>query len=185
MRIGTGITLSLVFGILLGATPAQAETARSTVTLMHKAAVAEDLAALDRYVAYDAIAKASLAKHWHDFTEQERTTFLKNFRQIVRHTYQKGLGGKSKKPLNITGESVTKNGKLVHTAVNMKDRKTALEINYLMECDAKSCLLVDVITDGSSLVKSWKRMFRRIVKKHGKSELLARIAKKAKTVTAD
>jgi hypothetical protein len=50
-----------------------------------------------------------------------------------------------------------------------------------MSCAEDACRLIDVVTDGSSLVDSWRRMFRRIIKQHGKAELLARIAKKAKT----
>lgn len=181
----TSIPLVALFCVLSIAGVAHAETARSTVALMHKAAVSDDLASLDKFVAYDKIARASLAKNWSDFTEQEQRQFLGNFRQIVRRTYQKGLGGKSKKPLNITGESAEKDGKLVHTTVNVKDRKTALEIDYLMQCASNACQLVDVVTDGTSLVKSWKRMFRRILKKHGKAELLSRIEKKAKAITTE
>ncbi len=168
---------SLALTLLAGS--AQAGPAQETVERMHQAAQKDDLEQLDQHVAYEAIAKASLADHWKDFSEAERDKFIANFREVVRRAYGKGLAGKKKQDLTFQGETQSSQGQIVHTKVKVKEGEPELGIDYLMACGGKTCHLVDVITDGSSLVASWKRMFRRIIKKHGKAELLARIEKKA------
>ena len=161
------------------ASSAYAGPAKDTVESMHRAAQKDDLEKLDEHVDYEAVAKSALGKHWQEFSEAERAAFVSNFRKVVRRAYGKGLSGKKKQSLQFNGESSSDKGQLVHTKVLVKPGEPELGIDYLMSCKVNDCQLVDVITDGSSLVASWKRMFRRILKKHGKAELLARIEKKA------
>jgi phospholipid transport system substrate-binding protein len=177
-------TLTLLSALCANVASAAAGPAEDAVKQMHQAAVKDDVETLDRHVAYDAIARASLAKHWTEFSEEEQSRFVDNFRIIVRRSYRKGLGGKQIHPLKFKGESESPEGPLVHTLVEIKKGEPELAIDYLMRCPepkANACQLVDVVTDGSSLVKSWRRMFQRIIKRHGKAELLDRIEKKAKS----
>lgn len=182
MKLTLRLSLLLALLSVSVSTSAQAGHATQTVEKMHDAAVKDDLAALDRHVDYLTIAKASLAQNWSTFTEAEQKQFVGNFQKIVRSTYKKGLGGKDKKPLNIVGETSTDKGFLVQTKVPLDKAEPDLKIDYLLNCPTAKCQLVDVVTDGSSLVSSWKRMFRRIFKKHGKAGILSRIEKKAKAL---
>ena len=154
--------------------------AEDTVRSMQQAAQKDDIEALDRHVDFDAIARASLDKHWDSFTADERSVFLNSFRTLVRRAYQKGLGGKKKQAFEFQGETTGPNGVTVKTLVELRPKEPKLSVNYLMTCKQTSCLLIDVVTDGSSLVESWRRMFNRIIKRNGKAELIARIEKKAK-----
>ena len=172
---------SLSFGaLLLFAGTAVAGPAQDTVQRMQAAAQRDDIDALDGHVDYDSIARQSLDEHYAEFTDDEKAAFLSNFRTIVRRAYAKGLSGKKQKDLRFAGESPADGGSVVHTLVKLKDGEPDLKIDYLMKCADQACTLADVHTDGSSLVESWRRMFRRIIKRHGKAELLSRIEKKAK-----
>jgi ABC-type transporter MlaC component len=174
LLIASLITFGLTRSALAG--PAQ-----DAVKRMQLAAEKDDVATLDRHVDYAAIAQASLGSHWAELSASEQTEFVGNFQTIVRRAYQKGLSGKQKHELRFVGESESPEGPVVHTRVKVKASEPELAIDYLMSCAEDACRLIDVVTDGSSLVDSWRRMFRRIIKQHGKAELLARIAKKAKT----
>ena len=170
--------LALALGL---SSTAMAGPATDAIKQMQHAAQADDVDTLDKHVDYDAIARASLDEHWGDFTDEERAAFVANFRTIVRRAYKKGLSGKTQHELRFTGESESPKGPLVHTRVTIKKGEPELSIDYLMHCAKTDCRLIDVVTDGSSLVTSWKRMFHRIIKRDGKAELLQRIDKKAKS----
>jgi ABC-type transporter MlaC component len=177
----TNLLSAAILGLSLSlAGPALAGRAEDSVKQMHAAVLADDVSTLDSHVDYESIAKASLEGHWDEFTADEQQAFVGDFRTIVRRAYRKGLQGKNKGDLRFSGESASPNGPVVHTRVKITPTEPEIGIDYLMRCD-DSCRLIDVVTDGSSLVKSWQRMFRRIIKKHGKAELLSRISKKAKS----
>lgn len=173
-----------LFAVSVGfAGPAWAGPAETAVKQMQRAAETDDVDTLDRHVDYGGIARASLDRHWSELTESEQSTFVGHFKTIVRRAYRKGLSGKKKHELQFKGESESPRGSLVHTLVKVKPGEPELAIDYLMTCSKGDCRLIDVVTDGSSLVASWKRMFRRIIKRHGKAELLSRIEKKAQSET--
>lgn len=172
--------LGLTLCFCLGATePAYAGPARKAVENMRKAALKGDIATLDAHVDYRAVAQAALQERWKDFTEAEQAQFLRDFRTLVQRAYVRGLGGKKQYPFRVAGETKQAGRHIVHTHVQLKPDEPELAVDYAMGCSGEACKLQDVVTDGSSLVDSWRRMFRRIIKKQGKAELLRRLARKA------
>ena len=64
-------------------------------------------------------------------------------------------------------------------ATNSKDaREEPMSIDYVVRGQAASQRIVDVVTEGSSMVANYRSSFNRIMKKGGFPEVLKRMRKK-------
>jgi phospholipid transport system substrate-binding protein len=183
----------LCFGLLLASTTAhagpgpegfvKAKQGELTVLLkQNKSSATEQKigAVFDQLLDYDTLAKDSLADHWNDRSEAERREFHTILKQLVQRNYRKNLRKTLEYAVEYRGESKAKKGYLVRTvAKNRKNpREEPISIDYVLhEVDGK-WLVADIITEGSSLVNTYKSQFRRVIKKKGFDGLLKQMKAK-------
>jgi phospholipid transport system substrate-binding protein len=137
-------------------------------------------AVFDQLLDYDTLAKDSLADHWNDRTESERREFQTVLKQLVQRNYRKNLRKTLEYEVEYRGESKAKKGYLVRTvARNRKNpREEPISVDYVLhEVDGK-WLVFDIITEGSSLVNTYRSQFRRVIKKKGFDGLLKQMKAK-------
>lgn len=135
----------------------------------------------DAILDYDALTKNSLGKLWEGRTEAERKEFQALLTTLVQAAYTKNIRSTLDYNISFVGSQAAKDGELVLTVAKHKTdvRKEAIHIDYLVHQVGGSWRVYDIITEGSSLVKNYNSQFRSIVDKHGFSELLTRMRKKA------
>lgn len=135
----------------------------------------------DAILDYDALTKDSLGKLWEGRTEAERKEFQALLTTLVQAAYTKNIRSTLDYNISFVGSQAAKDGELVLTVAKHKTdaRKEAIHIDYLVHQVGGSWRVYDIITEGSSLVKNYNSQFRSIVDKHGFSELLTRMRKKA------
>ena len=137
-------------------------------------------AVFDQLLDYDTLAKESLADHWNDRSEAERREFQNVLKQLVQRNYRKNLRKTLEYDVEYRGESKAKKGYLVRTvARNRKNtREEPISIDYVLhEVDGK-WLVADIITEGSSLVNTYRSQFRRVIKKKGFDGLIKQMKAK-------
>jgi phospholipid transport system substrate-binding protein len=135
----------------------------------------------DEVLDYEALAKASLGDEWEARTPQERAEFQSLLTQLVRSAYRRNLKKTANYDVVFKGEEPGKGGVLVRTEARNRGnaREEPLAIDYLMHQVDGKWRVFDIVTEGSSMVGNYRSQFRRVIKKHGFSELLKRMKNKA------
>lgn len=136
--------------------------------------------ALDEVFDYDALARDSLRKYWGDLTPEQQTEFRDTLKGLVRAAYRKSLKKIVDYRVEYLGEAKGKGGQLVRTRATSRDKARAdpVSIDYVVRVDAKGAYIVNIVTEGSSLVDTYYGQFRRIIEKKGFPELMKRMKKK-------
>jgi phospholipid transport system substrate-binding protein len=141
-------------------------------------------AAVDQVLDYATLAEESLGEHYAGLSEAQREEFKSLLRKLVRRAYQRDLRKTLEYEVSIRGSENLGQGRghLVKTLARHRTnaRSEPLSIDYVLHQVDGSWLVLDIITDGSSLVGNYRNQFRRVIKKHGVEGLLARMRKKAK-----
>lgn len=192
--------------MLIGLLPAQAyaqssapvsgdqKTARTFVVGKHKQLsqalkAAKDpktdpklMAVLDEMLDYDSLAKSTLGKQFDGITAEQRAEFGALLKQVVRGSYRKNLRDTSVYKIEYLGEEQAKQGWLVATRAThrTKKRDKPLSVDYVVGGPADQMRVHDIVTDGVSLVRNYRRQFSRIMKRKGWAELIEMLRKRAK-----
>jgi phospholipid transport system substrate-binding protein len=135
---------------------------------------------MDQVFDYGELAKRSLGDEWQSRTDAEKTEFQKLLEQLVRQSYRRNLD-------KILGWDVTfstshdANGLIrVPTVAKHKTdaRKDPVSIDYLLSQATGKWRVCDIVVEGSSLVGNYNSQFRKIIRKQGFTELLARMKRR-------
>lgn len=135
----------------------------------------------DQVLDYRILAEAALGEHWADRTDAERAEFTQLLSKLVRNSYRKNLKKTLGYEVAYKGTEKGKDGEVVRTvATSSKDaREEPLSIDYVVRVEGSGQRIVDVVTEGSSMVANYRSSFSRIMKKGGFPEVLKRMRKKA------
>ncbi len=143
----------------------------------------------DQVLDYRILAEGALGEHWADRTPAERDEFTALLSKLVRASYRKNLKKTLGYDVTYKGTEKGKQGEVVRTvAKSVKDaRQEPLSIDYVVRSEGGAPRIVDVVTEGSSMVGNYRSSFNRIMKKGGFTEVLKRMRKKAASgaATAD
>jgi phospholipid transport system substrate-binding protein len=137
-------------------------------------------AAFDEVLDYDTLAHESLKDFWGERTPEERAEFQSVLTKLVRAAYRKSLKRIEGYDVEFKGTSKQESGDLVRTVAKKRgnEREEPLSIDYVVNDRAGKSKIVDIVTEGSSLVINYRNQFRRIIKKNGFPELLKRMKTK-------
>lgn len=137
----------------------------------------------DQVLDYRVLAEAALGEHWAGRTDAERAEFTSLLSKLVRASYRKNLKNTLGYDVTYKGVEKGKDGEIVRTvAKSTKDaRQEPLSIDYVVSGSGGSQRIVDVVTEGSSMVGNYRSSFNRIMKKGGFPEVLKRMRKKAES----
>lgn len=135
----------------------------------------------DQVLDYRILAEAALGDHWADRSDAERQEFTQLLSKLVRNSYRKNLKKTLGYDVAYKGTEKGKEGEVVRTiATSTKDaREEPLSIDYVVRAEPAGQRIVDVVTEGSSMVANYRSSFNRIMKKGGFPEVLKRMRKKA------
>lgn len=134
---------------------------------------------LDGMLAYDVLARRALASHWDQRSEAERTEFTRILEKLVERSYRANL--ERTLAYEITyGEARRRGASIfVTTEARSRDNRRAppVTIEYeLTKTDhASGWKVVNVTTDGQSLVESYRSQFHQIIESDGWDALLSRM----------
>jgi phospholipid transport system substrate-binding protein len=137
----------------------------------------------DQVLDYRVLAEAALGEHWAGRTDAEREEFTALLSKLVRASYRKNLKKTLGYDVSYKGTEKGKEGEVVRTvATSTKDaRQEPLSIDYVVRSQGGGQRIVDVVTEGSSMVGNYRSSFNRIMKKGGFPDVLKRMRKKAES----
>ncbi|APR82323.1 ABC-type transport system protein [Minicystis rosea] len=135
----------------------------------------------DEMLDYQGITEASLGSEWAARSDAEKAQFGDLLKQLVRKGYERNL----KKILNFDveylGEEAEGSAVLVKTKSKSKNadaRAEPVEIVFKMIQKDGKWKVTDIVTEGVSLVGSYRSQFTKIVKKDGFPALITKMKEK-------
>jgi phospholipid transport system substrate-binding protein len=132
---------------------------------------------LDGLLDYDELSRRALQTHWGELSAAEQREFVDLLRQLVERQYQSNLARILEADIRYLGEDTSSDGTIVHTEVRSRTERRAepVRIDYLARNEGGVWRVIDVTTDGVSLVANYRRQFHRIISEHGSADLLRRM----------
>jgi phospholipid transport system substrate-binding protein len=137
----------------------------------------------DQVLDYRVLAEAALKDHWAERSDAEREEFTGLLAKLVRASYRKNLKKTLGYDIAYKGTEQGKDGEVVRTvATSTKNaRQEPVSIDYVVRTKGAGQRIVDVVTEGSSMVGNYRSSFNRIMKKGGFPEVLKRMRKRAES----
>ena len=137
-------------------------------------------AVLDGMIDYDELAKRSLAAHWGDLSDAQRKEFTDILRGLVRRNYERNIKNILDYRVEYLGEETGSDGVVVRSRASSASnkREEPISIDYQLMKAASGWRVVDVVTEGSSLVNNYRNQFHRIIQKDGYDVLVRRMKEK-------
>ncbi len=136
--------------------------------------------AFDEVLDYETLARESLRDYWDDRTPAERAEFQDVLTKLVRAAYRKSLKRIGNYEVEFRGGEKGAAGEVVRTVARNRQnaREEPVSIDYVVRESGGKWQIIDIVTEGSSLVGNYRSQFRRIIKKDGFPELLRRMKNK-------
>ena len=137
-------------------------------------------ALFDQMLDYQALAEASLGKEWAGRTDAEKAQFSDLLKQLVRKSYEKNLKKTLSFNIEYLGEDPADGSITVKTKAISKTnaREEPVEIAYKMAEKNGAWRVQDIVTEGVSLVSSYRSQFTKIIKKDGFPVLIQKMKDK-------
>ncbi|HSN81571.1 MAG TPA: ABC transporter substrate-binding protein [Polyangiales bacterium] len=137
---------------------------------------------LGEFLDYERLARLSLDKQWEKQTPRERARFVSLLRQLVERQYQRNMESTLDYEVTWVGTEPIETGVKVKSSAHSvsKKRQPPVTIDYSMSPAGDEWKVFDIFTDDVSLVKNYKRQFRRVIADEGWDGLIGRMEKKLK-----
>lgn len=135
---------------------------------------------LDSMIDYDELTKRSLAGHWADLSDAQHKEFTDVLRSLVRRNYERNIKNILDYRVEYLGEESGTEGVLVHSRASSasNSREEPISIDYQLTKVTSGWRVVDVVTEGSSLVNNYRNQFHRVIQKDGYEALVRRMKEK-------
>ena len=132
---------------------------------------------LSELLDYEAVSKAALAQRWDDMPPAQRLEFVALLKQLVERSYRQNLEGTLEYQINYGAEHHGGDGTIVDTVARSRRNRRAPEITiaYTMQQRGDDWVVVDVTTDGISMVRNYRSHFARIIRRDGFDGLFDRM----------
>jgi phospholipid transport system substrate-binding protein len=133
---------------------------------------------------FDALAKATMGKHWSELTAQQRKRYTDALRGAMEANYlskmEQGEVDLSKVHNAILGESTEGQRTIVKT--KLQAGKDTANVDYALVRGPKGWRAVDVITEGVSLVDTYKDQVSRLLPKKGVDGVISALERAKKRI---
>ena len=135
---------------------------------------------LGEFLDYRRLAELSLDKEWDKRSKKELDKFVGLLRALVERQYQRNMESTLEYKVKWVGTEPIDEGVKVKSSARSvkKKRQPPITIDYSMSPADDEWKVFDIFTDDVSLVKNYKRQFRRVIKEEGWDGLIGRMEKK-------
>ncbi len=142
-------------------------------------------AELANLIDYEEMAKGSLGTdEWGKHSEAERTQFTGLLKQLIVKSYTKRLDDLVDYDVAYKSESASGSDTTVKTeAKSQKDKRAAaVQVDYVLRKKGSGYVIVDIVPEQSSYVKTYNKEFTKVLKRTGSDggwdALIAKLNKK-------
>lgn len=192
-RVAVPVVASLIWmaGVAQARPPRPTKYVKTQVTAVRallkvKAATATEQAELDTklkgvispVIDFPGMSKRALRKHWDGLTEEQRSTFVQLFQDLVFESYLKQVRSADEQ-YTIKYEDEEEKGDKGEVTAIAKTKKAEVELVFKLDAkDGKSWITRDIVIDEVSLEENYREQFNQIIAKDGFEALLEKMRKK-------
>ncbi len=118
---------------------------------------------------FDTLCKDSLGRHWDGRSDSDRKEFVSTLRALIEKNVVTRLSDTRNHIVKYEGEEIDGGKASVTTIVasGPGPRDTQTEIVYKLQQRGRAWVVVDMVTDGVSLVQNYRSQFNKIITKDG------------------
>jgi len=135
---------------------------------------------INKMLDFKKLCKDSLGKHWEGKTDAQLKEFTDTLQALIEKNVVKRL--KDTKSNKVTYESESLEGKKATVITIVADgdgpRAAKIEIAYKMEKRGNSWKVINMVTDGVSLVSNYRSQFNKLIKKNGWDKMIKKMKDK-------
>lgn len=127
----------------------------------------------------NSMGKLILGKYWKTASEEQRTKFITEFKDMLVRTYAKSLVDYGHAKVKVLPNRGKKEGKYrtVQTELDIGSGKTPLQVAYVFRNNKeKEWKVFDLAVDGLSLIKNFRTSFGQEIKETSLDALIERLA---------
>jgi phospholipid transport system substrate-binding protein len=140
-------------------------------------------AELNALVDYDQMAQDALGKEWEKRSDAEKKDFTDLLKQLIQKNYKKKLTQTLNYAIDYKGEEpkpAAKDDVVVHTEAKNKEdkRDTTVLIDYVLRKKGAGYIVVDLVPEGSSMIKTYNKEFKKVIDKDGFPAVLTKMKEK-------
>lgn len=134
-------------------------------------------ALFDEMLDYQEVARRSLGRHWNERSEDDRRLFVGLLEQLVERAYRDNLERTSSFEVRVLGTEASGDATLVRTEARSRTNRRAppVAIDYSVRQANGHWRIVDIHTDGVSMVSNYRSQFNRIIGRDGWDGLIRRM----------
>jgi phospholipid transport system substrate-binding protein len=141
----------------------------------------------DQMLAYDSMARSSMGKKWGDLSAAEQKQFSALLTRLIRGNYKRNLRTMLSYNIAYVGEKSGKKTTTVKTLAKHKTdkREPSIEIDFRVAKVGGKLMVVDIVTERASMVKTYRSQFLRILRKKSFDKLIEKMEKKLAKMDAE
>lgn len=134
-------------------------------------------AILSDLLAYRSVSEQALGTHWRERSEAERDEFVSLLEELVERSYKRSLERTLDYQIRWGAETTRGDVVVVTTTARSRRNRRApeVEIVYHLTRSGDRWVVVDVVTDGVSMVRNYRNQFARILRREGWDGLISRM----------
>ncbi|MCP4676918.1 MAG: ABC transporter substrate-binding protein [Deltaproteobacteria bacterium] len=135
---------------------------------------------VNKMLDFPTLCRASLGKYWEERTETERKDFTETLQALIEKNLINRLKDTKDRKISYESESVKENSASVVTLIAVGDdpRAEKTEIKYKLKKKGRGWAVVDMATDGVSLVNNYRSQFNKIITEEGWDILIKKMKDK-------
>ena len=127
---------------------------------------------------FSTMSKLVLARNWRKTTPEQKTTFVKEFKRHLSHTYGTRLDRYDQEGVDVYAAQVEqRNDVSVKTRV-VGGQFDGAEISYRLRKQGERWRIIDVVIEGVSLVSNYRSQFQEVLNTGTVDDLIAKLRDK-------
>jgi phospholipid transport system substrate-binding protein len=125
-----------------------------------------------------------LGRAWNEATDEQRKSFLEQFKTLLVRTYANALKEYSNNEIVYYSDESKPGSKLVQVKTEVIDtvNNTKIPIDYRMHNQTGEWLVVDVAVDGVSLITTYRGSFASEINKSGLNSLIDKLIERNQNI---
>ena len=141
---------------------------------------AKILKIVNKMLDFGTLCEKSLGKHWEKRTKAEQEEFSSTLKALIEKNLLERMKNTKDRKITYAQETVDGNKASVVTLLSTGDdpRADKTEIEYKMMKKGKSWGVIDMVTDGVSLVSNYRSQFNKIITQDGWDALIKKMKDK-------
>ena len=127
---------------------------------------------------FNSMSRWILGKYWKQASEEQRTVFSTEFKNLLVRTYAKAVLGFSNERVELLGTQTNPKNNMVKVNTEIISDSGVTPVNYYMHVSGGNWKVVNVAFEGISLVETYRKSFASVIRNDGLESLIQQLVEK-------